>query len=659
MKRAGLPVLVVSIFGLLMSATAPAFVSGQDPSAAFAGLLTKAWRQGQVGVIVRLNVPAVDELTRAAARFNGPDATSSVAAARTQADAALAQSIDRAGDRLLAELRGTSFEVNAVYGSIPFMALRVSPAALHMLQASGMVLGIEEDVAYDPIEPVGETPSEPSPPPGDASPSLDVTADLVGAKTAWGWGLTGAGWYVAVLDTGIRKSHEFFAGKTVPEACFALGSDGRSGSGDCPNGRSSMSGTGSAAHFASDYHSYDHGTHVAGIAAGKSGSLAGIAKDAGVIAVKIFSRFSGSACGDSSPCVKAWTSDIVGGLNYVFSIRGRFNIGAVNMSLGGGRYTGFARSDSQKAAIDALRAAGIATVIATGNDGYCGAISNPGNISTAVSVGSSTKADLESTFSNWSPSMQRLFAPGSDIRSATGASDTSYANWNGTSMATPHVAGALTLIRQAAPARSVTDILAALRATGVPVKSRCDGFRAAIPRLRVDRALAALVSYQLVLQSTPLGHTTPGAGAYTHPIGTAIEIDAVPDAYCAFMGWTGGVTGLQNPLSLTITASQTITANFRYVHAPQATGTKVLNRTFSQRESIDVLDWQPDAADADLSIASYRVYSLAGGSPVLVATVGGDQRQYWVRNAARGTNEYAVVAVVNGWEGVPARVSVK
>ncbi len=49
-------------------------------------------------------------------------------------------------------------------------------------------------------------------------PMLDDSASLIGASAAWDWGFTGAGWYVAVLDTGIRKTHEMFAGKTILEA---------------------------------------------------------------------------------------------------------------------------------------------------------------------------------------------------------------------------------------------------------------------------------------------------------------------------------------------------------------------------------------------------------------------------------------------------------
>jgi len=145
-----------------------------------------------------------------------------------------------------------------------------------------------------------------------------------------------------------------------------------------------MTGPGSAVHHSSTYSGYDHGTHVSGIAAGNYGSLAGVAKNANIIAVQIFSEFSASECDSSSPCVRSWNSDMLSGLNYIYSIRGSYNIAAVNMSLGGGIYYSPCDSDSSKAAIDNLRSVGIATAIATGNDEWCYGISSPACISSSA-----------------------------------------------------------------------------------------------------------------------------------------------------------------------------------------------------------------------------------------------------------------------------------
>jgi len=88
--------------------------------------------------------------------------------------------------------------------------------------------------------------------------------------------------------------------------------------------------------------------------------------------------------------------------------------------------------------------------------------------------------------------MQRLFAPGVAILSSTGASNNSYEEWDGTSMATPHVAGAWALIKQAVPGDSVTDILAALRSTGISINTTCYSPLGSVPRIQVDAAINSL-----------------------------------------------------------------------------------------------------------------------------------------------------------------------
>ena len=95
-----------------------------------------------------------------------------------------------------------------------------------------------------------------------------------------------------------------------------------------------------------------------------------------------------------------------------------------------------------KSGIDNLLAVGIATVIASGNASFTTGVSSPACISTAVTVGSTTKWDVVSSFSN-SGNPVDLLAPGSDIKSSVASSTTAFDFKSGTSMATPHVAGAL------------------------------------------------------------------------------------------------------------------------------------------------------------------------------------------------------------------------
>jgi len=632
-------------------------------SAAGAGLLReKAWTAGRAQVIVHFSVPEIERLTAASAQFGSFDETPERAFERSLADAALAKTIEYASWKITAELQGTEYEVVSRFDYIPFLTLRVSPNALAVLENSPDVLGIEEDRVQKLIDPpegeekdwTGERPISDDP---RVFPMLDDSASLIGASAAWDWGFTGAGWYVAVLDTGIRKTHEMFAGKTILEACRALGENGTGG---CPNGQAVMNGPGSAVHYSSDIKGYDHGTHVSGIAAGRSGVRAGIAKDADLIAVKVFSRFSAGICG-GEPCVAAYDSDILAGLNYVYSLRGAHKIASVNMSLSQLFFQGFCDSDApaMKSAIDLLRSAGIATAVATGNNALCGIITSPACISTSIAVGSSTKSDGRSWFSNWDAAAQRLFAPGSSITSATGGSDTEYRAGNGTSMATPHVAGAWALLRQMLPGASVTTLLNALRETGTPISSACDSYVIPIPRLQIDKAMLSLGARSLTIESeNERGTTSPAPGTHQYPINAGIQVTAMPAACVQFNGWTGDETGTANPITVTMTRDKTIRADFRYIHAPTASAKKVLNRSFSQAEHIDILTWRNSADNTGLTIASFKIYAVSGSTSTPLATVNADQTAYSRRNAGEAATRYAVAAVTSaGREGAPALVT--
>ncbi len=248
-----------------------------------------------------------------------------------------------------------------------------------------------------------------------------------------------------------------------------------------------MIGTGAAVHYPSSYRGYDHGTHVAGIAAGNNGALFGVAKDANIIAIQVFSKI-GTGVG-------SYPSDQLKGLVHVYSLRSTYSIGAANESIGGGQYFSYCDSDSRKAAIDNLEAVGIATAISTGNDGFCGSTGRPGCISTAFSIGASSDSDVEAGFSNWDSTIQDFFAPGVAIYSATGTSDSSYGSWNGTSMAAPHVTGAVTLMRQKSSSAGVNAYHSALTSTGKSITSKCTSTDpGSKPRIQVDKAIEALVS---------------------------------------------------------------------------------------------------------------------------------------------------------------------
>lgn len=158
------------------------------------------------------------------------------------------------------------------YRQTPFVALETNALGLDSLRNDADVESIEEDL---PLR-----------------LNLTQTPAITRADLAWASGYRGAGQTVAILDTGVDAAHPFFGGKVVSEACFSAGGSGSSSL--CPNGQTQQSGAGAAAPCSDNSLGCYHGTHVAGIAAGKSGVLsggAGMAPDAKLIAVQVFTRY--------------------------------------------------------------------------------------------------------------------------------------------------------------------------------------------------------------------------------------------------------------------------------------------------------------------------------------------------------------------------------
>lgn len=422
-----------------------------------------AVEKGFVRVIVKLDVPDIEALTAVSTGFKTGNRDSAYIQAAYNADLALDETISHTRNMVLHRLNGSHYRVNRTYSTLPFVALSVTAETLEKLRTIPEVLNIVEDKATSLPPPVEQSAA------ADISqPQLINSVKIIGADAAWGLGFTGAGWYVAVLDTGILTSHEMFQGKHIIEQCYALGDDWYDKeNGGCPNGRTQMSGPGSAAHYENRF---GHGTHVTGIVAGNNqNDRFGVAKDANIIAVQVFSYFSGE---DE---VLSWDSDQIRGLEYVYEMRNTYNIASVNMSLGGDdKYSSFCNSDSRAVAIANLKAAGIATTVASGNSSYCDGVNAPACISSAVAVNSTNKDDTESYFGNWHDVMVQLMAPGDNIFSADPITNFNYRSRSGTSMSAPHAAGAWAIIKQFDGNLGVDDIVSLFRDTGKVISSsRC------------------------------------------------------------------------------------------------------------------------------------------------------------------------------------------
>lgn len=216
----------------------------------------------------------------------------------------------------------------------------------------------------------------------------------------------GRGSNIYVFDTGIRHSHRDFGGRAIPTL-------------DMSSGRAQeCNGNTNCARDADG-----HGTHCAGSA---GGATFGVAPQARIYSVKVLS--------DQGTGSWSWSYE---GLDWV-GMKGR-RPAVISMSLGGS-----GTGSSMRRAVDAAVSAGVTVVVAAGNenDNACGY--SPAFVPSAISVGSTTSNDARSGFSNFGSCVE-IWAPGSRIVSASVSSDRGSTSLSGTSMACPHVSGAVAL----------------------------------------------------------------------------------------------------------------------------------------------------------------------------------------------------------------------
>jgi subtilisin len=384
---------------------------------------------------------------------------------------AVVESVAEIGNRVLARLpRGKAV---TRFSELPVLAMSVDAAELEALRNSPDVAGIRVDQLR--------------------KPRLSESVPLIGAPTAWAAGATGVGWAVAVLDTGVDKTHPFLSGKVVSEACYSTTDPGSLATSVCPGGINSTA-NGSGVACSSGVAGCSHGTHLAGIAAGTGTSFSGVAKNASLVSIQVYSRIDSAAfCSpDPSPCVGAFDSDVLAGLNRVYALRHSVKIASALIALGSGSYTSTcdAAVPDYKSAIDLLRGVGIATVVSAGNQGLSTAIEAPACVSTAVSVGATDKNDQLASYSNRNPHVS-LVAPGTAIYSPEPGGFFSF--FSGTSMSAAHVAGAWALMKGVRPTGSVPEVLSALASTAVPIPDAAAG----TTRSRIDIAAAVPAIQQM------------------------------------------------------------------------------------------------------------------------------------------------------------------
>ncbi|MFV5472575.1 S8 family peptidase [Acinetobacter baumannii] len=217
---------------------------------------------------------------------------------------------------------------------------------------------------------------------------------------------TGSGTTAYIVDTGILSSHQEFSGRVL--SGYTAISDGN-GTTDC-NG---------------------HGTHVAGTV---GGTTYGVAKNVNLVPIRIL------GCDGSGA-----SSNVIAGLDWI--LKNGKKPAVVNMSLGG------ATSSSLDSAVENLFNNGYVMVVAAGNSNTDACSSSPARVSKAITVAATDNTDTRASYSNYGSCVD-IFAPGSQINSSWIGSNTATKILNGTSMATPHVAGVVAEMLQSTPTAS-------------------------------------------------------------------------------------------------------------------------------------------------------------------------------------------------------------
>ncbi|GAA2513581.1 serine protease [Winogradskya humida] len=380
--------------------------------------------------------------------------------------------------------------------------------------------------------------------------SLDASVPQIGAPAAWQAGLTGAGMKVAVLDSGVDATHPDLAGR-VEEKNFTT----------APGGDQ-----------------VGHGTHVASTIAGSgtasNGKYRGVAPDATIL--------SGKVCGDQF----CEDSAILAGMQWA-AVEQHARV--VNLSLGGPDFDG---DDPLEEAVNTLSAStGALFVIAAGNEGpSASTVGSPGSADAALTVAAVDKSDVTAEFSSRGPRVgdaaikPDIAAPGVDIVAARAAGTSigepaadfpdTYMTLSGTSMATPHVAGAAALLAQAHPewdgARLKGTLIASSARTG-------DGraFEQGAGRVDVARAITQVMTAEPVSVSF-------GLQKWPH------EDDAVVSKQVTYRN--GGTVDLT--LALALTSGQAFTLDRQTVTVP-AGGTAAVTVTADTR-ALPVGDYTAD-----------------------------------------------------------------
>ena len=390
-------------------------------------------------------------------------------------------------------MRGLRGEVHFTYETLfKGFAVTLPGQALNAIQRNPLVASIEQDGVVTKI-----TTTQTS-----ATWGLDRIDASSGLDGKYSYGVTGAGVDAYILDTGIRSSHADFGGRVL--SGYTAVSDGN-GTEDCDG----------------------HGTHVAGTV---GGTQWGVAKGVNLIPVRVLD------CSGSG----TW-SGVIAGMDWVANNASGASV--ANMSLGGGQ------NNSIDDAVARMHNAGVTVVVAAGNSDADACGSSPAAAPEAITVGATTSSDERASYSNFGTCLD-IFAPGSSITSTWYTGNSATNTISGTSMASPHVAGAAALWLETNPNMSPSQVVDALTSSATEdIVSNADGVtgrgrrRTTIPSpnllLYVDPAMSGGGGGGGGGNSAPTASFTYSCNALTCDFtGSGSDSDGTVDSYA----WSFGAT---------------------------------------------------------------------------------------------------------------------
>lgn len=301
--------------------------------------------------------------------------------------------------------------------------------------------------------------------------------DQIGAKSAWDTTVGTSGQRVGVADTGVIRNHEDLRNRIITGFDFVAdpgaGNDGNGRDGDFNDAGDACNGPASF-----------HGTHVAGTIGAEANNAKGIAGlnwNAGLVIARVLGR-----CGGSSVDIMEGAAWMAGAHIDGIPDIGANKVSVMNLSLGSSNRC----SAFEQQFVTFINQQGVLFVAAAGNDG--GAVGAPANCAGAIAVAATGPTNRKASYSSFGPEIA-IVAPGGDgggangVLSTIGPNNTGYTFQNGTSMASPHVAGAISLLQSLRPSITRTEAVNLLRSTGA-VCSGCQG----VPAMRIGAAVASI-----------------------------------------------------------------------------------------------------------------------------------------------------------------------